>query len=36
MWVTRTHIIDAATRLLELMTQPIDAELLAPSRVTRF
>ena len=24
------HIIDAATRLLELMTQPIDAELLAP------
>jgi AraC-like DNA-binding protein len=25
-----THIIDAATRLLELMAQPVDAELLAP------
>jgi AraC-like DNA-binding protein len=25
-----THIIDAATRLLELMAQPIDADLLAP------
>ena len=25
-----THIIDAATRLLELMSQPVDAELLAP------
>jgi hypothetical protein len=24
------HIIDAATRLLELMAQPVDAEILAP------
>jgi AraC-like DNA-binding protein len=31
-WVGKadTHLIDAATRLLELMTQPQDAELLAP------
>ncbi|HEX7832150.1 MAG TPA: AraC family transcriptional regulator [Thermoanaerobaculia bacterium] len=27
---TDAHIIDAATRLLELMAQPVDAELLAP------